>query len=482
MNKDLKSKAFSGIKWNGASSLINVITQFIGTAILARILLPTEFGLFGIAMIVVNFAQVFSNFGLFEAILHEKDLENRKTMTFLWLSLLIGAFLTILCVFSAPLFAWFFEEPELTKIIMVLSLIFLFSPYGGIFVALLRRELLFKHVAIVESASIVFGKTVSVLFAFLGFGVFSIVFGNIATVLIRAVSATYFSKKMFRFEMVFDVATYKKYLSFGLYRMGSKITHYFSTNVERILIGKLLGTESLGYYNLTSSLVVQPIQQLHPMIHKVTIPILCKCRDTVDQLKAVFFRTNKYYFLIVFPILFGISAVAEPFVRIVYGEKWVQIIPLIQILAIGEVFHSVWYSTTILQIPTGKMDVGFIWGIIQMGIKIVFVSAAAYFGLVPLAFAISFTHIIFMVLSYSLMFEKMVGSALKEFFYDNFFIPIIYSSFMFLSVIFLINLVNLGSINELIVGTILGIAVYSSIIFLREKIFYKEVFSMFKRI
>lgn len=479
MEKNLKKKAFSSIKWNSFASILVSIAQFVGTIVIARILSPYEFGLFGLAVIVISFARLFSDFGFFEAILHEEDLNNEKTMTFFWMSLSIGFILMFICALLSPLFALFFEEDSMKRVVQMLSLVFLFTP-SGIFIALLRRDLLFKKAAIVEIIAVFGEKGSTIIFAYKGWGVYSIVYGTILGAFLRLLVAVVFSRKLFVLKAVFDTDTVRKYLSFGMYRFGSKTMHYLSTNIEKILIGRLLGVEALGYYNITYSLVIKPVGQLHPMIHKVTIPLLCKCRETIDQLKNTFYKVNRHYFFLVFPILFGISSVADPFAKVIYGEKWLAIIPLIQILAISEVFKSVWYSTTILQVPTGMMSVGFKWSVIQLIVKTTFVSIAAYFGLIPLAWSVFTAQLIFMFLSYNFMIKKMIGPNLKEY-AKTILKPLLLSLMMYITVVSVINVSLItGAYINLIAGVSAGVVSYMVVLLIFEKGFYRNVFDLIK--
>jgi O-antigen/teichoic acid export membrane protein len=199
------------------------------------------------------------------------------------------------------------------------------------------------------------------------------------------------------------------------------------------------------------------------MVHQVTIPLLCRCRDTLDQLRDTFLKTNRLYFMLVFPVLLGLAATAHPLVRAVYGEQWLAIVPYVRVLAGAAVFFSVWYSAGILQVPRGRMDVGFRWSLLQFPIKAGAVAVAAKFGLMPLVLTVLLVHFVFMLLSYACVIRPLVGSCLRGFYGDTVLVPLLYSLAMF-------GVVHLSGVHfphappavSLAGSVLLGIACYAA--------------------
>lgn len=326
----LLQKTKSGVYWTGGAQLLNHILQIVFTAVLARLLSPKEFGLVAMAMVFGRLIKMVQGLGLGGAIIQGKNLDQVILSSVYWLNLISALLFAGLLALIAPIGAWFYGEPLLRDIIYVLSLNMVVAALGGVHQVLLRKSLKFKGLALISIISTTIANTVAIIFAFIGFGVWSLVFRISASVVFSTCAVWAISewKPDFRFKLY----EMKGLLSFGGYMTLRSVFKYFSKNIDFIFIGKVYGAEILGLYTIAYNLAVLPGEQAHAVLIGVLFPSFSAIQDDVQKLKRAYFSVMKILALLLLVFTFGTAVLSDVTIDVIYGEKWGQASGLLSIL------------------------------------------------------------------------------------------------------------------------------------------------------
>ena len=363
----LIDKAASGVKWNSAATLIKVATQFFTLIILARLLDPTDFGLMSMVLIVTNFTQAFIDFGLGNALIHRQNATRQQLSSLYWFNLAIGFTLFGILWLSVPLIVAYYQEPTLEPVFRWVILIFLLVPFGQQFQSLLKKELRFKTLSLIEVADhLVYGLT-AVILAWWGFGVMSLVGAVLArTAVATGALVTVAIRSRWLPLLHFHRADLRGFLGFGLFQMGERSLNYLATNVDYLIIGRFLGSEALGYYTIAYNLIRLPHAYINPAIVSVAFPSFARVQSQNDRLRWGYAKILRYLSTITFPVMGGIFIIAPFLIPLLYGEQWLPSVTVVQIFCLVGVWKSLGNPIGSLLLAKGRADLGFYMNLIAV--------------------------------------------------------------------------------------------------------------------
>ncbi len=337
-NLSLKQKAISGVKWTTLSTVVTTILQLLQLAILARFLDPSAFGLMALVMVVIGFSQAFLDMGISNAIIHKQEITKDQLSTMYWVNVLAGFALFILISAISPLVASFYHESELTMLIILVGLTFIIQPFGQQFMVLWQKEMRFSEIAKIDIASKFISLLVSVYFAYEGYGVYALVYGTLASVAVQTILFLYKGLQEHKPSFVLKLNEIKEFLSFGAYQMGEKSINFFTGQADTIIIGKLLGMENLGLYNLVKQIIEKNVYVLNSIINKVTFPMFSKIQNDEKKLKETYLKVLGTLTLIQYPILATQFFYGYDILLFILGDKWIGTEELIKLFAIYSLF------------------------------------------------------------------------------------------------------------------------------------------------
>lgn len=380
----LKHKIFGGVVWNSIGLIVDDGLHIIVKLILARLLLPEEFGIIGFAVVFTGIIQVLSDLGMSAALIQRKDedLQPLDYHTAFWAGIVWGLFLAAIVTFVVtPIAASFFNEPLLKTIIPVLSISFLLKPLTTVHIVNITREMDFKKIVLPRNISKITASVIAIIMAFMGYGVWSLVFQRILTNLFLAVIYSFVSD--WRPKMRFNSISFRKIFSFGIYTTGTKVFNYLTGNIDYLLIGKMLGAQPLGVYSLAYNITYIVRGQIMNVVNKVFYPVYSKIQDDPLTIKRYYFKVIKYNCIVIYPIMVGLILLAEPLVLIGLGEKWSEAIIPIQLMAGAGLVHLLTSSNTTLLRGIGKPRLEMIMSIIKtLGVTVPFiVLGVIYYGI-----------------------------------------------------------------------------------------------------
>ena len=379
----LKNKIFDGVVWNSIGLIIDDGLSIIVKLILARLLLPEDFGIIGFAIVFIGMIRVFSNMGMTAALIQRKDgdLEPIDYDTAFWAGIAWGLFLAVIMTFAVtPIAANFFNEPLLRTIIPVLSINFILRPLTTVHIVNITREMDFKRIVLPQNISRITAAIIAIIMAITGFGVWSLVFQRVLTNLFLAFIYPFVSD--WRAKMRFSMISFRKIFSFGVYTTGTKIFNYLTGNIDYLLIGKMLGAQSLGVYSLAYNFTYTVRGQIMNVVNKVFYPTYSKIQDDLLTIKRYYFKVIKYNCIVIYPLMVGLILLAEPFVLIGLGEKWSEAVIPLQLMAGAGLVHLLTSSNTTLLRGIGKPRLEMIMSIIKtLGVTVPFiVFGVIYYG------------------------------------------------------------------------------------------------------
>lgn len=387
----LKKSAISGVKWTTVSAAVASIIQLLQIAVLARFLNKDDFGLMAMALFVIGISQIFIDMGISNAIIHKQEVNKKQLSTLYWLNIILGIIIFLFVIAISPLVARIYETPELKPVIMWTAVSFLILPWGQQFDTLQRRDMRFRSLALRDVFAKIAGFIISIALAYLGYGVYALVFANIASAVVSVILLTSIGIKRYRPQFVFSLSSLKEqgFYSFGLYQMGEKIINYFNSNFDTILIGKTLGMETLGLYNIAKQLVMKPYQIINPIITKVAFPAFAKIQKDTLRLKNSYLKVLRLLSSINSPLYIMIILLAQPIILLFFGKDWIDATLILKLLAIGTIFISIGNPVGTLQLAKGRADWGFYWNLALFFIMPITIWAGSFYGIIGVAWSLA---------------------------------------------------------------------------------------------
>ena len=407
----LRAKAISGVKWAGGAQILRNLLVVTTTVILARLLSPVDFGLMGMAIAVIAFLELFGEFGIGAAIIQRPNLSNELLSSAFWFNIGLGVLLALLLVGIAPYLAAFFREERLAAILSVLAIALLASRLGGVQRAMLERQLRFAELATIDISATFCGATVGIVSAYLGQGVWSLVFQTIAI----AVTTTglYWTFSSWRPAITFSRSQLRSIMRFSLNLTGSNILNCCARSADNIIIGRYLGAQDLGYYALAYQIMLYPVQHISRVIGRVMFPVMSQMQDDDERLRRACLWVVPGVAIITLPMMAGLWAIAAPFVDIVFGPDWGPVAVLLLILAPVGAIQSV--SVTGLFQAKGRTDLQFRWAFFASCVAITSFLIGVQWGIYGVAAAYFVTTLLLLYPGWRLNFG-LIGLPVREVF------------------------------------------------------------------
>ena len=352
---DLKNKAISGMFWSFLQRFGTKGISLLTMILLARILTPKDFGLIAMIMIILQISQAVIDGGFNLALIQKKDADDDDYSSVFYINLIGSFILYVLVFFTADLISYFFDQPLLTKLIRVLSLVFIVNAFSFVQETKLTKEIKFKTLAIIHIPSVIFGGVVALVSAFGGLGVWSIVFMQLSTRLTYTIQIWIYSNWYPRLKFNWKKA--KMLFSFGSKLLISNIVTAIYNNIFVVTIGRFYPVSSVGYYQNATNLTITPASTLTSALTGVFFPVFSQIQDDNPKLKSGYKRLLQDTFFLVCPVFVLSGLLAKPLFGILLGDKWLPAIPYFRWLCVVGVLYPL--NVIKLSIPNikGRRDV-----------------------------------------------------------------------------------------------------------------------------
>jgi len=382
---NLRQRTLMGLGWNGAARLLGQLLQLAATVILARLLSPKEYGLLGMVLVFTGFASFVADMGLGASIIQRSTVTERHLNSVFWLNVATGIALTAVFALAAPLIARFYQEPELRLLTAAIALSFFLGSLNVVQVALLDKALNFRTKFWIETVSSVASGAVAVVLAFSGAGVWALVGQTLTQAAVRVLMM--WSQSSWRPAWSFDFAAIRELMRFSGHLVGFGVVIYWSQNVDKLVIGRWIGSAALGIYSLADKLMRLPIASVTDVTTSVMFPALSFIQDDVESVRRAYLRATRMIALITFPAMVALGVLAEPAILVVYGPKWRGSIVILQLLCFAGLVQSATNTAGWIFMSQGRTDVLFRIGIYTTAVRAIGVLIGSHWGLMGVAWA-----------------------------------------------------------------------------------------------
>ena len=472
--QNLGDKVIRGAIWSIYERFGYLGIQFVANLIMARLLTPTDFGIIGILLIFVSVANVLADSGLGAALVQKKELLKEDCSTIFYTNILIATILYCLIYIAAPLINVFFNYDNLTLYLRCICVIVLIDSVGSIQNSLINRNLDFKSIAILKNIAALIACIVSIYLAYHGFGVWALIIQYIIFSIMRTILLYIFSK--WRPSLIFSMESLKTLFGFGSKLMLSTFIAELYLNFQTFLIGKFLNPSILGYYTQAKQLQQVPVSALTSIVNQVSFPAFSKLQDERDRFVNAYKHNLILLAAINFPLMFLLSAIAKPLIIVLYSDKWIDSVPLFQLLCIGFGALLAIHNTNLTVLKAlGKSNEVLKLEIIKKIIGVVLMTFGILtFGIWGVMFALALNSIIELFLNGNYIYKNISINISSQI---RFILPYLsFSIIAFVVSIAIINILNASNIFLLLIGAAVFSIIYCCLVFFAEKRAFHEVF------
>jgi teichuronic acid exporter len=347
--------AFAGIVWTFAEQFGNQFVGFIISIVLARILLPEQFGLIGMIAVFVAIGNTLLHSGLTRSLIRTEYLEPDDYSSVFYFNVVASILVYILIFFISPFIADFYSQPILTKLVRVYCITFMISGLSAVQLAMLTKNMDFKTQTLIAIPAAIIGGVTGIVMAILGYGVWSLVWSSIIASIANASQLWIYSK--WYPSAGFNYKKFKVHFQFGYKLTLSELLDKIFQNIFVIVIGKYFSASQVGLYTRADTMNQLPVKNLSRALDKVTYPLFVKIQKEEKKLKSIYKRIMRAVIFVITPVMITLAILAEPIFRFLFTEKWLPAVPYFQILCVTGILYPLHsYNLGIVNVK-GRSDI-----------------------------------------------------------------------------------------------------------------------------
>ena len=316
----LKRQVGFGLFWVALGTIGAKALSLLRKLLLARFLLPSDFGLVAYASLAIGALELFKELGFSSALIYRKENVEEAADTIFVALLAMSVVIYALAWLLSPWVATFFRNEALVPVLRVLALNLIISSVGRVPQTLLVKEMGFKKKVLPELIAATVGCGISIAMVFMGYGVWAIVWGQLMVSALSSALVWIYCPWRPHFHFSREMAG--ELWEYGRHIFSSQVMVFFITNIDDAFVGRLLGDSSLGYYNLAYDLSNLPATHISRIVGQVMFPAFTKVGNDLERLRDVFFRSMKYVALVATPVAIITLVFARSFIVVAYGSKW----------------------------------------------------------------------------------------------------------------------------------------------------------------
>lgn len=451
----LKKDFVSGVAWGIVQNFSTLIVGFVITLFLARKLAPEDYGLINMLAIfnVLSLVLVDSGFG--QALIQKKEPTNLDYSSVFYFNILFSLFIYIILFFCAPFIADFYHEDQLTMIARISFLMIPINAFSIIQYSILTKELEVKKISFVTVISSLISGCVGLTFAYLDYGVWSLVVQSLSMQISRTCLLWFVSS--WKPIVAFSFQSIKSIFSFGMNLLGVYTFAAIFNNIYVVVIGRYYNVVDVGYYNQAQRLEQTATSAINSSIQSVTFPTLSKIQDDLDRVRDIYKRIIGFSLFLNLPIMLGLIIPAEDIVRVLLSEKWISCVPYFRILCIVSSLYPLHMINVNVLKALGRGRLYFYLDLIKRFLIILGVVITLDLGVYYLLISYLIATMISVLLN-----VYFCGKVIKYSFFDQIkdLLPIIFSTFIFLIILFIINMYISNVLLKFVLMLFLGIGGY----------------------
>ena len=352
----VKAEVLSALRWSAAGRLAGQLGSWAVTIYVIRVLNPADYGLMGMASVLIPFATLLNELGMIPALIQSRHVDEQLVRQLFGFVIISTLLMFCLLFLAAPALSIFFSEPRLTPVTRALAAAMVIGAVSAVPNALLERDLRFRGISLVEFLSMVLGSVATLVLAIEGLGVWSLVIGQIASTTARTIGIL--SVSQFRLLPIFQLGRLRSMFSFGINITGQRILWYAHSSSDVLLIGKLLGDHTLGIYSVAFQLATLPVSKVFGIINRVAFPAYARLQHDNSQVADYFLTSVKLTWFLFCPILWGLSSVSNDFVEVFMGRNWAEAGVVLALVPLIVPFRVILLLIAPLTDGLGRPDIG----------------------------------------------------------------------------------------------------------------------------
>ena len=336
---DLRLGAITGVLWTGGGQIFRNVMSLVTSVVLARLLTPDDFGVFALSVLAVEFAQLFATAGFGASIVQRQNVDALALSTLYWINIVVAVLSALLLGIAAVPISHWFGQSQLAPVLVLASLSIVISGAMVVPIALLTVDLRFRDLTIAQTTGSLSGAIGAIGLALSGAGVWALaaqpVIGSTVTMLVVVRRSGWLPRLQYQWASV------RSMMRFSGQLLASNFFGFLNRSAWAAIIGRTLGTQQVGLFNLGQQVVFAPIAQFSMVVMRVLFPTLAKLNDEPAQLRAVWLRAVGTVAFLTFPLLAGLQAALPDFVPVILGAQWYDVIPVLQVLCVVAMVQSV---------------------------------------------------------------------------------------------------------------------------------------------
>ena len=322
--------------------------------VLGRLLAPELFGQIALITVFTDISLTLVDGGLNTALVQSREADDRDYSTVFYITFGLSLVMIVLIQFLSPAIAAFYRSPRFVVPLRVYSLSLMFSAFNSIQVARLQRAMRFREMMYCSLAATLLSGALGVALAMRGAGLWALVFYFFAQIVVSSLAMLIVLRWVPNRRFSRDSA--KRLYGFGLRMLLSSLITTLYNNIRPLIIGRRFSTADLGYYNRGQTFSSTVSLNLDAAVQSVMFPVLSRSQDDPDTLRAMLRRTKSMGAFLIFPVMLGMAAVAEPLVRLLLTDKWLPAVPFVMLLSIGEAQVPLTTSNLVIVKSMGRSD------------------------------------------------------------------------------------------------------------------------------
>lgn len=453
---NLKKKAISGVLWSGIERFSTQGVQFLIELLMARLLLPSDYGLIAMLAIFIAIARSLIDSGFSNALIQKTDRNQDDYSTVFYFNIIVACAVYGILYFSAPFIATFYDMPLLTSVTRIFSLSLLISSITIIHRTQLVINIDFRTQAKVSFTAAVISGVIGITAAYYGQGVWALVWQSLSNFTVQTLLLCYFVRWIP--SLRFSTDSFKGMFSFGFKLLITNLLGTIYDNLYTLVIGKKFAATDLGHYSKADQLVRFPTNNLAFIMSRVSYPTLVNFKNDDLKLATAYKKFLIMSSFVVFPLMIGFAVLAQPFIVVLFTEKWVGMVLILQLLCIDWMWDPMCKINTNILLVKGKSGLILRLEIIKRIISITILFASLPFGII----AVCIGRVIYSLISVYIN-SYYTGRMLPELSYFRqmrMVLPYLLIAIIMGAIVYCVHFIISSMILQLIIGILIGMASY----------------------
>ena len=478
--KSTNRELTSGVKWTSISTICSTSAKLLQIIVLTRFLSKADFGIIGVALMCIGFSEIFLDLGISSGVMHVQGITKKQYSSLFWLNVFTGIVVYLVFAGLSSFIATYYKERELESVLPLIFLIIIISSFYRLQRTIQFKEMRFKFIALTEISSNIVMLFSSVLFAYLGWGVYSLVWSTL--IFYFYLAFIYLGYSLIKLKILsFHYASndLKPFLKIGVFQLGNTLIDTISSEMDTIIIGRVFSMEILGVYTLCKQLAARIYGIINPIITKVLTPVLASIQDDMRLVRQKYMNVLYIISAINIPLYFFVAYMSPQFLGVLYGEQYSEYWLILSLLCVNYGILSVGNPIGSLQVALGRTDLGFYWTIYRVIVYAISLGFGAYSGNFTLCITcLVIMQIINMYPGNRMLLKKMIGVGLRESL-DVYRVPLFIS--LFLGFVCIVHLLDWNDYVKIVITALFFFPSYVRVMYKIQPLLVESFLSVIKK-